>query len=128
MKNIYLNIYKPNLHSLRKAKKKLKHIDLLKSCDVGLSTVVLKKSIIKKNKSIYTDIENVKNSITRTLKREKKADYAHNTLSNLDMENDWKNLANNNVEYLNNLTSTLGGSFNTIGKNNTLIKELSRKS
>ena len=38
-----------NLKGLRKAKKKLKHVDLLKSCDVGLSTVVLKKSIIKNN-------------------------------------------------------------------------------
>ena len=33
-----------------KVKKKIEYIDLLKSCDIGLSTVILKKKILKKTK------------------------------------------------------------------------------
>ena len=33
-----------------KLKKKIEYIDLLKSCDIGLSTVILKKKILKKTK------------------------------------------------------------------------------
>ena len=81
-------------------------------------------NIIRKNKSKYTQLDEMKNSIERTLKREEKLDYAFNLLSNINLSNDWKNSTDNNIEYLTNITSTLGGSFNTIGKNNSLIKEL----
>ena len=82
-------------------------------------------NIIKKNNSKYTEIDEVKNSIERTIRREKKLDYALNILSNIDLSENWDNISkNSNVEFLGDITSTMGGSFNTIGKNNDLIKEL----
>ena len=82
-------------------------------------------SVIGKNKSKYTQIDEVKNSIERTMRREKQLDYALDILSDIDLSDSWDNVTNNeNIEHLTNITSTLGGSFNTIGKNNTLIKEL----
>ena len=82
-------------------------------------------NIVSKNKGTYTDLDEVKNSIERTLKREKKIDHALDILSNVDLSSDWENISKNKtIEYLTDITSTLGGSFKTVGKNNSLIKEL----
>ena len=82
-------------------------------------------NILGKNKSTYTELNEVKNSIERTLKREKKLDYALNTLSDVDLSLNWESISENEmIEYLTDIKSTLGGSFKTVGKNNSLIKEL----
>ena len=60
-----------------------------------------------------------------SLKRDKKTEYANAILTGVDLSKDWESIADNiNIEYLNNISSNLNGSFNTIGKNNSLIKEL----
>ena len=85
-------------------------------------------NIINSNKSFFTPLEEVKGSIERSLKREKKQDYSYNLLANTNYESeDWETVANNNnlITYSNNISSTIGGSFQTIGKNNSLISYLS---
>jgi len=84
-------------------------------------------NIINSNKSFYTKLDEVKGSIERSLKREKKQDYSYNLLKNIDYKTDnWEAIADNNnlITYSNNITSTIGGSFQTIGKNNSLINHL----
>ena len=43
--------------SSRFAKKNIKFKDLIKSCDIGLSTVILKSSLLNKNKLLFPSIE-----------------------------------------------------------------------
>ncbi len=82
-------------------------------------------NIIKKNKSTYKGVDEVRNSIERSIKRDKKTDYANSILTDVDLSKDWESISDDiNIEYLNNISSNLNGSFNTIGKNNSLIKEL----
>ena len=80
-------------------------------------------NIVKKNNSSYTSFDEVSKSIERSIKRTKKNEYAFDFLSNTDVNQDWKQVAANNefLELIENTSSTIGGSFNTIGKNNTLI-------
>ena len=80
-------------------------------------------NIVKKNNTSYTSFEEVSNSIERNIKRSKKNEYAFDLLSNTDINQDWEQLAADNelLELIENTSSTIGGSFNTIGKNNTLI-------
>ena len=80
-------------------------------------------NIVKKNNTSYTSFDEVSNSIERSIKRSKKNEYAFDLLSNTNINQDWKKLAANNefLELIENTSSTIGGSFNTIGKNNTLI-------
>lgn len=84
-------------------------------------------NIINSNKSFYTQLDEVEGSIKRSLKREKKQDYSYNLLNSIDYKTDsWKTIADNNnlITYSDNITSTIGGSFQTIGKNNSLISHL----
>tara|TARA_Y100000389_G_scaffold205139_1_gene263957 strand:+ start:22774 stop:24462 length:1689 start_codon:yes stop_codon:yes gene_type:complete len=84
-------------------------------------------NILGKNKSYYTDLEELKGSIERSLKRKHKQDYSYELLSNTDYESkDWKELAENNelISFSNNISSSMGGSFQTIGRNNSLISHL----
>ena len=80
-------------------------------------------NIVKKNNASYTSFDEVSNSIERSIKRSKKNEYAFDLLSKTDINQDWKKLAADNefLELIENTSSTIGGSFNTIGKNNTLI-------
>ena len=80
-------------------------------------------NIVKKNNTSYISFDEVSNSIERSIKRSKKNEYAFDLLSNTDINQDWKKLAADNefLELIENTSSTIGGSFNTIGKNNTLI-------
>ena len=43
--------------SSRLAKKKIKFQDLIRSCDIGLSTVILKLSLLKRNKLLFPNIK-----------------------------------------------------------------------
>jgi len=85
---------------------------------------------MKKNKKSYTLLDDVSKSIERALKRDKKSDYALDILSNIDTNTDWKKLAEENIyiEFIDDASSTIGGSFTTIGKNNILIGQLSNMS
>ncbi len=88
-------------------------------------------NILGKNKSYYTDFEEVKGSIERSLKREKKQDYAFELLNNTEFKSsEWEKLAENNnlFNYTKNAKSTIGGSFQAIGRNNTLINFLNSAS
>jgi len=87
-------------------------------------------NIMKKNKKSYTLLDDVSKSIERALKRDKKSDYALDILSNIDTNTDWKKLAEENIyiEFIDDASSTIGGSFTTIGKNNILIGQLSNMS
>ena len=80
-------------------------------------------NIIKKNNNGYTPFEDVSSSIERSLKREKRSEYAFNLLSQKNTDENWEELSNNDdlIEFISNTSSNMGGSFTTIGKNNTLI-------
>ena len=85
-------------------------------------------NIVNKNNSSYIPMDEVSGSIERSLKRNKKSDYAFDILTNTDESiTEWEKVANNNeyIEFIKDASSTLGGSFSTIGKNNTLIGLLS---
>tara|TARA_Y100001970_G_C14230291_1_gene858176 strand:+ start:85 stop:1629 length:1545 start_codon:yes stop_codon:yes gene_type:complete len=79
-------------------------------------------NIIRKNSSSYKDFDDVKESIKRTLVRDLKKDKAKEILSNNITSNDWGNTSNNNeyVNYLSDQTSTLSGSFTSIGRSSQL--------
>ena len=84
-------------------------------------------NILGKNKSYYTDLEELKGSIERSLKRKHKQDYSYELLSNTDYKSkDWNELAEDNdlISFSNNISSSMGGSFQTIGRNNSLISHL----
>ena len=86
-------------------------------------------NIVGKNKSSYVPLGDVSGSIKRSLKRVKKNNYAFNILININDINttDWENISNKNdyIEFIEDANSKLGGSFSSIGKNNTLIGLLS---
>jgi hypothetical protein len=74
----------------------------------------------------YKPLDEVKESIRRTLLRENKKDYALGVLQPLvDLDN-WEEFANTNslIQYSSGETSTLGGSFPGIGKSNQLTGTL----
>ena len=84
-------------------------------------------NIIGKNKSYYTEFEEVKGSIERSLKREKKQYYSFELLNNTEFNSgELEKLADNNnlLNYTKEAKSTIGGSFQTIGRNNSLINFL----
>ena len=91
--------------------------------DSGLSVF----NILNSNESFYTKLDEVKGSIERSLKRDKKQEYSYNLLNSIDYKSEnWEKIAddNNLITYSKNISSTIGGSFQTIGKNNSLISHL----
>jgi len=83
-------------------------------------------SLGKKNKG-YKPLDDVKESIRRTLIRENKKNYAQNILNPalIDMYS-WERLASNDplIQYSSGETQKIGGSFPGIGKNNALTGTL----
>ena len=81
---------------------------------------------IGKKRGGYKSLDEVKESIRRTLLREYKKDYALEILQPLvDLDN-WEEFANSDslLQYSSGETSTLGGSFPGIGKSNQLTGTL----
>ena len=78
--------------------------------------------ILGKNSSSYQNLDDVKQSINRTLIREKKNDYAINNFNSLELSNSWANIAENNefIDLHKDVTSTIGGSFKIVGKNSEM--------
>jgi hypothetical protein len=83
-------------------------------------------NIISKNKSADTKLEEVSASISRSIKRDKKNDYAYKILLETNSSEEWDNISKNNdaINYSKNISGKLGASFETIGKNNELIGKL----
>ena len=79
-------------------------------------------NIVGQNSSSYTDFDDVKESIKRTLLRNLKKDMAKSIISEAENSNNWKALSEEN-EYITSLfdqTSTLSGSFTSIGRSSQL--------
>ncbi|MDC1050975.1 hypothetical protein OAQ87_02130 [Candidatus Marinimicrobia bacterium] len=87
-------------------------------------------NIISKNKSADTKLEEVSASISRSIKRDKKNDYAYKILLETNSSQEWDNISKNNdaINYSKNISGKLGASFETIGKNNELIGKLTNMS
>ena len=70
----------------------------------------------------YKSINEVEESLRRTIRRENKNNYAKNILNGIQNSDEWAKNATNNflVEYKSNETQKIGGSFPGIGKNNAL--------
>jgi hypothetical protein len=82
--------------------------------------------ILSETSAGYKPMEDIKENIRRTLKREHKKNYAVDMLSPVSEPDDWEILANSDslFQYNTNETSTLGGSFPGIGKSNQLTGTL----
>ena len=81
---------------------------------------------IGEKRSGYKPMDEVKESIRRTLLRENKKDYAVGVLQPLRDLDNWDEFANTDslLQYKSGETSTLGGSFPGIGKSNQLTGTL----
>ena len=75
-------------------------------------------NIITKNKSSYKSLDNVKQQIKRVLTRERKKEFALDTFQKIKFDEDWETISKNNssVQLNKNISSTIGGSFETIGR------------
>ena len=79
--------------------------------------------ILSKNNSSYKTLDEVQESIKRTLLRDLKKEKAKNLITEATSNSsDWKTLANNSdyLDYLSEETATISGSFTTIGKSSKL--------
>ena len=83
--------------------------------------------IINTTESKYTPYEDVKDKIKNNLLRDGKKDFAQNELEKIKSTNDsWNKSAqdNENIEYSQNSSGTIGGTFNPIGRSNELSGSL----
>ena len=85
-------------------------------------------NIVTKNKSTDTSLEEVSASISRSIKRDKKNDYAYNMLLAIDKSQNWEDIVENNNSFNFNkaVSGKIGSSFETIGKSNELIGQLNK--
>ena len=82
--------------------------------------------LLGEKSSGYKVLEGVKENIRRSLLRENKKNYAVNIINSESEPDNWKILANSDslLQYSSGETSTLGGSFPSIGKSNQLTGTL----
>ena len=79
-------------------------------------------NIVAQNSSSYRDFNDIKENIKRTLLRDLKKDKAKEMLSDNISSNNWKSISESNeyINYLSDQTSTLSGSFESIGRSSQL--------
>ena len=79
-------------------------------------------NILNKNSSSYKSLEESKAQIKRSLIRDKKKEFALSTLKNVNLNDDWDSISKNNdlISLNQDLSSNIGGSFQTIGRSNEL--------
>ena len=79
-------------------------------------------NIVAQNSSSYRDFNDIKENIKRTLLRDLKKDKAKEMLSDNISSNNWESISESNeyINYLSDQTSTLSGSFESIGRSSQL--------
>ena len=85
-------------------------------------------NILEKKSASYKNISDVEQSIKRSLSKDKKIEYSINYLKNIDLSKNWNTLSENPLIDLNeDVTSTIGGNFQVIGRSSELagaVKEM----
>ena len=79
-------------------------------------------NIIGEKESGYKSFDNVKESIKRSMMRDKKKAYAVNILKSTNTENDWNSVANSNelINYIEEQEGIINSSFESIGTSDQL--------